>query len=315
MTIQYIDLFAGIGGFHYAANDFDWECVWACEYDPATAATYELNHGIKPWADIHEISISDIPDCQLVFAGFPCQPFSRLGQQKGMGDYRSNVFWPLVEIIRDKQPDYFILENVLGITNIDEGKPWATIMGALDSLPGYQVTILVMNAMDYGLPQSRTRVFFIGEKNGFWGLHKPPKQATPPVKPYLEPVQELPDWVFKLMKSGPFPPGKVKPIKGYGDCWDTTSAVEFTIRTPYMPCITTSSHRSQLWRAQRFFSHRERHRMQGFPEHHQIPIHNKTLAAKQAGNAVPPPLVKTVLQLLPINQPTTIYSMPIGATQ
>ena len=174
--IKFIDLFSGIGGFHIASEifnkentDYNLECVFACEINEKARKTYIRNfpafsdESIFP-KDIKNVDIQTIPDFDLLFAGFPCQPFSQAGCRKGLKDNKGgDLFQKIVEIIEMKKPKMFLLENVKGILNIEKG---ATINHINKKLyeAGYKTTAknLVINSKDCGIKQGRERVYFLG---------------------------------------------------------------------------------------------------------------------------------------------------------
>ena len=172
---KFIDLFAGIGGFHLAMQRLGGECVFASEIDKDARLTYEANFSnISPYLfsnglfndDIRSISAHEIPDFDVLCAGFPCQPFSQAGQKRGFEDNhkseRGNLFFNIAEIIDIKKPKAFFLENVRGLINHDNGKTYSTIRRILEDELGYSVYMKIVNASDYGLPQLRPRAFIIG---------------------------------------------------------------------------------------------------------------------------------------------------------
>ena len=121
-TLKCVDLFAGLGGFHLAAKHLGCECVFASEIDSALRANYARNFGLRPGGDIREVRPEDVPSHDLLCAGFPCQPFSKAGDQMGWKDaVRGTVFFNLVEILRVKRPKYVLLENVAHFVKHDEG--------------------------------------------------------------------------------------------------------------------------------------------------------------------------------------------------
>jgi DNA (cytosine-5)-methyltransferase 1 len=156
---KFIDLFCGIGGFHRGFIDF--ECVFACDINEQCRKTYYDNYGVKPGGDIFSVKTLDIPQHNILCAGFPCQPFSSAGKQQGLEDERSKVYDKLIEIINVKQPNIIILENVKNLTIIDGGSVFKKIQEDLTNL-NYNVTYSILNVSDFGLPQNRERIFIIG---------------------------------------------------------------------------------------------------------------------------------------------------------
>ena len=150
----FIDLFAGIGGFHLAMSSFGAKCVFASEWDKYAAETYQQNFNTKPFGDITKIKPKDIPDFDILLAGFPCQPFSISGKKMGFEDTRGTLFFDICQIIDKKQPSVVVLENVKHLIHHDEKRTFTTIIKALINL-GYNVTHKILNAKDFGLPQNR----------------------------------------------------------------------------------------------------------------------------------------------------------------
>ncbi len=176
-NFKFIDLFAGIGGFHTALHRLGGECVFASEIDSYARKTYEHNFkSVSPDLftsgnfndDIRSISPNDIPDFDVLCAGFPCQPFSQAGHKRGFGDThkseRGNLFFNIVDIIAAKLPKAFFLENVRGIVNHDNGNTFKVIREIIEEELGYSFYFEVIRASDYGLPQLRPRAFMIGFK-------------------------------------------------------------------------------------------------------------------------------------------------------
>lgn len=157
---KYIDLFAGIGGFHLAMSNFGAQCVFASEWDRFASKVYETNFGIKPFGDITKIKEEDIPVHDILCAGFPCQAFSISGKQKGFEDTRGTLFFDIARIIRYHKPKIVFLENVKNLEKHDKGQTFKIIKATLEEL-GYNVNYKVLNASDFGLPQNRERIFIV----------------------------------------------------------------------------------------------------------------------------------------------------------
>lgn len=163
--IRSIDLFAGIGGirlgFDNACNALGYgtECVLSSEIDEQACETYYMNFKEKPQGDIH--NITDIDDFDFLLAGFPCQPFSYAGKQRGFGDTRGTLFFEVERILKHHKPTAFLLENVRGLTTHDSGRTLSTIISHLKDA-GYGVQYVLANSSDYGLPQNRMRIYIVG---------------------------------------------------------------------------------------------------------------------------------------------------------
>jgi DNA (cytosine-5)-methyltransferase 1 len=165
-TFKFIDLFAGIGGLRIPFEELGGECVFTSELDPHARETYLLNfsasHSIDK--DISTADLVQIPEHDLVLAGFPCQPFSHAGKRQGFADTRGTLFFYIAEIARLHRPKALLLENVRGLLNHDQGNTFKRILETLDEL-GYGVEFKVLNARDYGLPQNRQRIFIVALRN------------------------------------------------------------------------------------------------------------------------------------------------------
>jgi DNA (cytosine-5)-methyltransferase 1 len=185
----FIDLFAGIGGFHIALHNLGAKCVFVSEFDKYARQTYEHNFKkIVPElissenfaGDITKIDEQDIPDFDILCAGFPCQPFSVAGYKKGFEDTRGTLFFDIARIIEEKKPQAFILENVKGLFIHNNGQTLLRMKEVLESL-GYSFFYKILRADDYGVPQNRQRLLMVGfrEKEIDFKFPKPfPLQTT-----------------------------------------------------------------------------------------------------------------------------------------
>lgn len=164
-TIKYIDMFSGIGGFRSGLEKIGgFECVAYCEIDPYAKKAYDTLYNTKGemyFNDARTINPDELPDIDLICGGFPCQSFSVAGKRDGFYDTRGTLFFEISRIARTKKPAFLFLENVPGLLSHDKGRTFATILSTLDEL-GYDVAWQVCNSADFGLPQSRKRVFIIG---------------------------------------------------------------------------------------------------------------------------------------------------------
>lgn len=202
--MRYIDLFAGVGGFRYgiekAFNDKYSErlqqgvsngnstntreslmaskplCVYSNEWDKYANSVYKKHYGECDSRDIRDVKAGDIPGFDLLVGGFPCQSFSVAGKRGGFNDTRGTLFFEIARIVKQKQPRYLLLENVKGLLSHDKGGTFATIITTLDEL-GYDVQWQVLNSKNFGVPQSRERIFIIGHLRG---------ETRPEVFPILE---------------------------------------------------------------------------------------------------------------------------------
>lgn len=173
---RFIDLFAGLGGFHQALTKLGMKCVFASEIDDALAALYEKNFGIRPAGDIRNVVLANIPTHDVLCAGFPCQPFSKAGEQRGLscpqwGDLINYV----VKILKLRKPKYFIVENVPNLVRHNEGKTWKNIQRRLRSA-GYEISDGKLSPHMFGIPQIRERAFIVGSRMSLAAF----KWPTPP---------------------------------------------------------------------------------------------------------------------------------------
>ena len=174
-SYKFIDLFAGIGGFHLAFHRLGGTCVFASEKEKYARWAYEVNHKrISPSLfanpvlfndDILKVKPSSVPDHDILCAGFPCQPFSQAGHKRGFtesNEDRGNMFFIISRIIQAKRPKAFFLENVRHLENHDGGRTFALIKKTLQEDLGYRIAYKIVRASDYGLPQHRPRIFIVG---------------------------------------------------------------------------------------------------------------------------------------------------------
>lgn len=173
--MNFIDLFCGIGGFRIAFERVGGKCVFSSDIDKYACETYQSNFNDYPLSDITKIHENNIPDFDVLCAGFPCQPFSIGGLRKGFHDTRGTLFFDIERIIRHNKPKAFILENVKGLVNHDGGKTLKTILNKLgkklngetnsekfEDCLNYFVHYKVINSKDFGVPQNRERIYIIG---------------------------------------------------------------------------------------------------------------------------------------------------------
>ena len=168
-NLKFVDLFAGIGGFHLALKSLGMKCVFTSEIDEFARKTYASNFSEKYLldknlfaGDIWKVDFKKIPDFDILCAGFPCQPFSQAGHKKGFKDNKDgNLFFSIEQIIKIKKPKAFFLENVRHLKNHDQGRTFKTIYKTLQNL-NYTFDYKVIKASDFGLPQHRPRIYMVG---------------------------------------------------------------------------------------------------------------------------------------------------------
>lgn len=160
----FIDLFAGLGGFRIALESLGAECVYSNEWDKHVQKVYEDNFGDMPEGDITKVDENSIPSHDILCAGFPCQAFSISGKQRGFEDSRGTLFFDVSRIVKAKKPKIVFMENVKNFATHDEGRTLEVVKGTMEEL-GYTFTQRVLNAVDYGVPQKRERIYMICFRN------------------------------------------------------------------------------------------------------------------------------------------------------
>ncbi|MEC4805529.1 MAG: DNA cytosine methyltransferase [Jaaginema sp. PMC 1079.18] len=164
MTVAtFADVFSGIGGFRIALEQAGLKCLYSCEISEECRQVYATNFAEIPDINISEVDFEQIPDINIITAGFPCQPFSICGKRQGFADKRGTIFFYLCELIKIKQPEVVILENVKHLLHVKKGDNFRVMIDALKNL-NYFVTYQILNAKDFGLPQNRERVFIVASK-------------------------------------------------------------------------------------------------------------------------------------------------------
>ena len=169
--MKFIDLFCGIGGFHQALNNLGHECVFASDKDESCRRVYNLNYNIEVHGDICQVEPKDIPEFDILCAGFPCQPFSKAGFQRGFKDERGNLFFKIYEIVEHHKPKYLILENVRNLKTHDDGNTWKVIRESIHTL-GYNTydEPIILNTLHFNVPQNRERVVILCKRKDLGNL-------------------------------------------------------------------------------------------------------------------------------------------------
>lgn len=289
----FIDLFAGIGGFHVAGSQLGGHCVFACEIDEPAKAAYKHNYGIEPYGDITTLDENMIPDHDILFAGFPCQPFSIIGSQMGFDDTRGTLFFEIIRIMKVKRPSMFILENVKQLKTHDNGRTFEIIIRNLEKL-GYDVFSTVLNALDYGLPQKRERAIIVGfsEKTPRFSFPEPTGKGK------LEDILENEDLVDKKFFVSKDIYNK-RMAKHKSDItpsiWHENVAGNISSHPFSCALRAGASYNYLLVNGKRRLTPREMLRLQGFPDTFEI-VCSDYQTRKQAGNAVPVNVIREVLK-------------------
>ena len=183
--MKFVDLFSGIGGFHTAFSNIGAECVFASDIDEECRKTYKKNYNLEVFGDINQINEKEIPDHDILCAGFPCQPFSICGKQKGFEDERGNLFFRLADIIKAKKPKIILLENVKHLKYHQKGTTLKTILSTLENI-GYKTSWKILNANDFGIPQNRERIVIVAHKEKEFDFSKLKTKGGGKLKDFLE---------------------------------------------------------------------------------------------------------------------------------
>lgn len=189
-SLKFIDFCAGIGGGRVGLENLGMQCVGFSEINKSSEKTYREFFGKeeKNYGDLTKINSDELPDFDLMIAGFPCQTFSVIGQRAGMKDRRGQIIFNLIDIMKGKNLKYFILENVKGLLNHGTGESMKIILNELDKA-GYKVFWKLISSLHYGVPQMRERIYFVGVRKDLIKNNKqfefPETVKTPELKDYL----------------------------------------------------------------------------------------------------------------------------------
>lgn len=297
--LKYIDLFCGIGGFRYALESatrefgIQSECVLSSDIDKQCQESYEYNFGERPLGDISKINATEVPDHDILLAGFPCQPFSIIGQMKGFEDTRGTLFFEIARILAEKKPKAFVLENVKLLVGHDKGRTIKTIIQTLRDLD-YHVDYKIFNALDFGLPQKRERVFIVGFKDNLNFSWPEKKIAMKTLDEILEKDVEKSYYASDAIKKKRFEKQKKTEET---TIWHENKSGNISA-SPFSCALRAgASYNYLLVNGIRRLTGREMLRLQGFPEKFKI-ITCYTQTRKQAGNSLPVPVAEAVINQL-----------------
>ena len=300
--LRFIDLFCGIGGFHVAFAQacqelgLESRAVFASDIDEECRRAYEANFSLPVEGDITKVNADVVPYHEVLLAGFPCQPFSIIGERRGFLDTRGTLFFDIARIIKEKQPAAFVLENVKSLRGHDGGRTLKTIITTLNDL-GYRTNYDVLNALDFGLPQKRERIWIVGNRyDRPMSLPLGGVPMTPLSKILEKNVDEkhfASDYIREKRHSVR-EPGKEPTI------WHENKAGNIS-SYPYSCALRAgASYNYLLVDGSRRLTPREMLRLQGFPDSHQI-VSSDSQTRKQAGNSLPVNVAKAVIKELLIS--------------
>lgn len=331
---SFIDLFAGIGGIRLGAEGNQGTCVFSSEFDKFAQQTYQYNHHELPFGDITKIHSANIPNHDLLLAGFPCQPFSYSGKTEGFEDKtRGTLFFDVLRILEAKKPKYALLENVKGFKSHDKGKTMSIALKAL-SEAGYNTYWTILNSYDYGVPQFRERWYCVAIRkdidNGNFQFPNN-RDRTTKIRDIIESDNQdtslsLSDFEIKRIDyhfknshlnervehdNSMYAPNTKKGKYGVFSYLKPDGALRFHVGDfaktqiqeafyasldTYSPTII-ANRVPKLWDIKRKLSVRESCRLQGFPDDFTFNASNAQ-AYKQLGNSVTIPVVKNIIQNL-----------------
>ncbi len=295
MSFKFIDLFAGVGGIRLPFDEIGGECVFSSEIDKFARQTYQANFGEEPNGDITLIEPNEIPKFDLLLAGFPCQPFSQAGLQKGFDDTRGTLFFYIAKIIEHHQPSVVLLENVKRLKTHDKGKTYRVMKETLEDL-GYTVSSQILAAKDFGRPQNRERIYIVALKNGStFDFPKPTMEATR-VGDILQ--SDVPEkyTISDRLWEGHQRRKREHKTKGNGFGYgmvDQDSTHTNTISARYYKDGSEILVNQGKDKNPRKITPREAARLQGFPESYKIVV-SDVQAYKQFGNSVCVPVVRAI---------------------
>ena len=341
-SFRFIDLFAGIGGFHIVMHENGGKCVFASEIDKFARQTYEHNFArISPELfekenfniDITDpnLKYSEIPDFDILCAGFPCQPFSYAGKNKGFKDEtRGTLFFSILSILEAKKPKAFILENVKGLKSHDKGRTLNTIIASLENL-GYSVKWKIIDSLQFGVPQKRERWYCVGFLHDCEFSFPTGDSTVVTLSNIVDmnvrdpsltlPVQEIEriEYHFKKMNGNPrvqhdnsqYAPNTKKGRHGVFSCQKPDGPLRFhigdvaktQIQEAFYCCLDTYAPTiiynrvPKMWDLKRKLSVIEAQRLQGFPENFKFPVSNNQ-AYRQLGNSIALPVVRAITRQL-----------------
>lgn len=292
MQYRTIDLFAGIGGIRLGFEAHGCRTVFSSEWDPHAQKMYEENFGEKPFGDINDIPPNEIPDHDILLAGFPCQPFSIAGKQLGFEDTRGTLFFNIESILSEKKPYAFLLENVRRLTTHDNGRTFHVILSRLKDL-GYHVHYKILNSLHYGLPQKRERIYIVGFKDPLEFSFPAPVGQYKALSELLEPNDLVPESYFLSPEMKAKRWAAVKKDPPMPSIWHENIGGNISA-LPYSCALRAGgSYNYLVVNGERRLTSREMLRLQGFPDTFKIPL-PYSQARKVAGNSVSVPVIEAI---------------------
>lgn len=329
LQLKAIDLFSGIGGFRLAMDKLGIETVLSSDIDDNARKTYAANFGDYPEGDINDLNINEIPQFDILTAGFPCQPFSYAGKSEGFKDKtRGTLFFKILEILEAKKPSMFLLENVKGLKSHDKGRTLQTIISSLKNLD-YDVHWTILSSLDFGVPQKRERWYCVGFKRKTFFEFPKGNDSNKTLRDiidlsndsknlYLSSFEiERIQYHFDKAVNGEriqhdnskYAPNTKKGKYGIYSYQKPDGSLRFhvgdksktQIQEAFYCCLDTyaptiiANRVPKLWDIKRKLSVEEAKKLQGFPDDFIFPVSNNQ-AYKQLGNSVTIPVVEAILK-------------------
>lgn len=326
-----IDLFCGIGGFRLAMESNNVNCVFSSDNDKFAQQTYFANFHETPAGDITKIQAKDIPEFDILAAGFPCQPFSYAGEKKGFDDKtRGTLFFDICRILEYHKPPMVFLENVKGLVSHDSGATLKTVMESLKTL-GYYPHYKVLSSLDYGLPQKRERWYCVAFREDIEFEFPKPLGGHPTLRDIVDLSDNNPalrlskfeldriDYHFRVAQQGErvqhdnskYAPNTKKGKYGVYSFQKSDGSLRFhvgdaaktQIQEAFYSCLDTyastiiANRTPKLWDIRRRLSVKESQRLQGFPDDFIFPV-SDAQAYHQLGNSVSVPIIKMIMRAM-----------------
>ena len=274
------------------------QCVFSSDFDADAQEMYASYFGETPVGDITKVEAEEIPDHDLLFAGFPCQAFSIMGQSKGFEDTRGTLFFDVARILSFHKPKAFVLENVRGLVGHDGGRTLKTIMATLDEL-NYVAEYRVLNALDYGLPQKRERVLIVGFRREITHGFEWPQPLTSGWTSLEDVLEDDQDVHSSFLVSDKIRESRMAAVYGKSvppgrSIWHENKSGNVS-PLPYSCALRAgASYNYLLVDGIRRLTPREMMRLQGFPEDYDTVVSYQAMR-KLTGNSVPVPMIRSVV--------------------
>jgi len=328
MLIKAIDLFAGIGGIRLGFETAGFKIVYSNDVDKECCRTYRENFGEIDEKDIRLVNIDEIPDAEVLLAGFPCQPYSMIGKRNGLKDERGKLFFHIVKILSVKKPAVFFLENVRHLLNHDKGATYERVMSGLE-WAGYRVFSKILDSQHFDVPQHRERLYIVGFLKDFFGSEfefnfPEGSKINTKIKDILEAKVDENYYLSERYYTGLLAHKErhKKAGNGFGCQILSPKGIANTLVAGNMGrernLIVDKPTNKNRWGIRRL-TIRECARLQGFPDNFQFPV-SITRTYEQLGNSVTVPVVnaiaseiKKVIEQSPlVAAPTVVFPEPIS---